>query len=106
MKKFKKAKLPLILGLPANISEIAKRYQQAYPQDRILYAGKNEFSPVNRELFFNQLRNNEYDVVIMSHEQFKEIPVSDEIYLQEIEKEIKNLESNLKEAKENNLTNT
>ena len=104
LKKFKKAKLPLILGLPANISEIAKRYQQAYPQDRILYAGKNEFSPVNRELFFNQLRNNEYDVVIMSHEQFKEIPVSDEIYLQEIEKEIKNLESNLKEAKEDDLS--
>ena len=103
LKKFGKAKLPLILGLPANISEIAKRYQQAYPQDRILYAGKEEFAPENREMFFNQLRNNEYDVVIMSHEQFKAIPISDEIYLQETEKEIKNLELNLLMAKENNL---
>lgn len=104
LKKFKKAKTPLILGLPSNISEIAKRYQQAFPQDRILYAGKEEFSVENRELFFNQLRNNEYDVVIMSHEQFKNIPISDEIYFEETQKKIQDLEHNYLMAKENNLS--
>ena len=100
LKKFGKAKLPIILGLPANVAEIAKRYQQAYPQDRILYAGKNEFSPENRELFFNLLRNNEYDAVIMSHEQFKKIPISDEIYIKELEDEIRKIELNMFLGKE------
>ena len=104
LKKFGKAKLPIILGLPANVSEIAKRYQQAYPQDRILYAGKNEFSPENRELFFNLLRNNEYDVVIMSHEQFKKIPIADEVYIEELKEELRKVELNMLLGKEFGIT--
>ena len=81
LKKYGKAKLPLILGLPANVNEIARTYKLAYPNARILYAGNN-FSK-NKEDFFNKMRNNEYDVVIMSHTQIAEIPISDEIYLEE-----------------------
>lgn len=99
LKKYGKAKLPLILGLPANVNELAKTYQKAYPEARILYAGKEEFSQGNGEEFFNKLRNNEYDVVIMSHTQLEKIPISDEIYLQEYEKEAQKVEANLKTAK-------
>jgi hypothetical protein len=100
LKKYGKAKLPLILGLPANVNEIARTYKLAYPNARILYAGNN-FSK-NKEDFFNKMRNNEYDVVIMSHTQIAEIPISDEIYLEEKQKEAEKIEDNLKVAQKAN----
>lgn len=97
LKKYGKARLPLILGLPANVNELAKTYQLAYPEARILYAGK-DFSGGKEEEFFNKMRNNEYDVVIMSHTQLEKIPISDEIYLSEAETEKRKVESNLETA--------
>ena len=100
LKKYGKAKLPLILGLPANVNEIARTYKLAYPNARILYAGNN-FSK-NKEDFFNKMRNNEYDVVIMSHTQIAEIPISDEIYLEEKLKEAEKMTDNLNVAQKAN----
>lgn len=100
LKKYGKAKLPLILGLPANVNEIARTYKLAYPNARILYAGNN-FSK-NKEDFFNKMRNNEYDVVIMSHTQIAEIPISDEIYLEEKQKEAEKMTDNLNVAQKAN----
>ena len=97
LKKYGKAKLPLILGLPANVNEIARTYKLAYPNARILYAG-SEFSR-NKEDFFNKMRNNEYDVVIMSHTQISEIPISSEIYLEEKQKEVQKVRKNLETAR-------
>ena len=100
LKKYGKAKLPLILGLPANVNEIARTYKLAYPNARILYAGNN-FSK-NKEDFFNKMRNNEYDVVIMSHTQIAEIPISNEIYLEEKLKEEEKIRENLNVAERQN----
>ena len=100
LKTYGKAKLPLILGLPANVNEIARTYKLAYPNSRILYAGNN-FSK-NKEDFFNKMRNNEYDVVIMSHTQIGAIPISDEIYLEEAEREAEKIRRNLEEAEKMN----
>ena len=65
--------LPMIIGLKANVAEIAATYQAAYPNARILYASAKDFSPANRVRFFNNIKNNDYDCVIMSHDQFGKI---------------------------------
>ena len=49
------------------------------PNARILYASEKDFSTANRVRFFNNIKNNEYDCVIMSHDQFGKIPQSPEL---------------------------
>ena len=61
------------------MAEIAKTYQTAYPNARILYASEKDYSPENRVKFFHSIKNNDFDCVIMSHDQFGKIPQSPEM---------------------------
>ena len=61
MKRLRLAHKPMIIGLKANISEIAATYQTAYPNARILYASEKDFSAANRVRFFNNIKNNDYE---------------------------------------------
>ncbi|MBQ7471074.1 MAG: N-6 DNA methylase, partial [Prevotella sp.] len=70
---------PMIVAMKANVAEIAATYQSAYPYDKILYASEKDFSPQNRVKFFNNIKNNDYSCVIMSHDQFMKIPQSLEV---------------------------
>ena len=79
MKRLGIAHKPLIIGLKANVSEIAATYQAAYPNARILYASEADFSTANRVRFFHNIKNNDYDCVIMSHDQFGKLPQSPEM---------------------------
>lgn len=69
----------MITGLKANIHEIAKTFCTAYPMARVLYPGREDFTPKKREQIFRQIKNNDWDAVILSHEQFGMIPQSPEI---------------------------
>ena len=55
---------PMIIGLKANVAEIAATYQAAYPNARILYASEKDFSTANRVRFSNNVKNNDYDCVV------------------------------------------
>ncbi|MFT0235737.1 hypothetical protein ACMSFF_30370, partial [Bacteroides faecis] len=79
MKRLNLAHKPMIIGLKANVAEIVATYQAAYPNARILYASEKDFSTANRVRFFNNIKNNDYDCVIMSHDQFGKIPQSPEL---------------------------
>ncbi len=48
MKRLNLAHKPMIIGLKANVAEIAATYQAAYPNARILYASEKDFSTANR----------------------------------------------------------
>ena len=61
MKRLNLAHKPMIIGLKANVAEIAATYQTAYPNARILYASEKDFSTANRVRFFNNIKNNDYD---------------------------------------------
>ena len=86
---------PMIIGLKANVAEIAATYQTAYPHARILYASEKDFSTKNRVSFFNNIKNNDYDCVIMSHDQFGKIPQSPELQQQILQAELDTVEENL-----------
>ena len=95
MKRLNLAHKPMIIGLKANVAEIAATYQAAYPNARILYASEKDFSTVNRVRFFNNIRNNDYDCVIMSHDQFGKIPQSPELQQRILQAELDTVEENL-----------
>ena len=87
---------PMIIGLKANVAAIAETYMTAYPKARVLYAKHADYSGKERENFFNRMKNNDWDVVIMSHDQFGFIPQSDEVQADVIREELNHLNESLK----------
>ena len=100
MKRLGLAHKPMIIGLKANVAEIAMTYQSAYPNARILFADEKSFKAENRVAFFNQIKNNDYDCVIMSHDQFGKIPQSPEMQQQILQAELDTVEENLEVVKQ------
>lgn len=100
LKRLGLAHKPMIIGLKANIAEIAMTYQSAYPNARILFADEKSFKADNRVNFFNQIKNNDYDCVIMSHDQFGKIPQSPEMQQQILQAELDTVEENLEVLKQ------
>ena len=100
MKRLGLAHKPMIIGLKANVAEIAMTYQSAYPNARILFADEKSFKADNRVKFFNQIKNNDYDCVIMSHDQFGKIPQSPEMQQQILQAELDTVEENLEVLKQ------
>ena len=86
---------PLIIGLKANIHEIARTFCTAYPSAKVLYPGKEDFTPKNRERIFNLIKNNDWDAVILSHEQFGMIPQSPEVQQEILQAELDSVDENL-----------
>ena len=76
MKRLGLVHKPMIIGLKANVREIAECYRTAYPNARVLYASEKDFAASGRVRFFNDIRNNDWDCIIMSHDQFGKIPQS------------------------------
>ena len=100
MKRLGLAHKPMIIGLKANVADIAMTYQAAYPNARILFADAKSFEAKNRVNFFNQIKNNDYDCVIMSHDQFGKIPQSPEIQQEILQAELDSVEENLEVVKQ------
>lgn len=86
---------PMIIGLKANVAAIAETYMTAYPKARVLYAKHADYAGKERENFFNRMKNNDWDVVIMSHDQFGFIPQSDEVQADVIREELNHLNESL-----------
>lgn len=95
MHRLRLAHKPMIIGLKANVGEIAECYRTAYPNAKILYATEKDFSVQNRVKFFNNIKNNDWDCVIMSHDQFGKIPQSPELQQRILEAELDTIEENL-----------
>ena len=95
MKRLGLTNKPMIIGLKANVFDIADTFRKAYPNARILYPGKNDFSKQNRQRIFNDIKNNDWDCIILTHEQFGMIPQALEIQEAILQKEMDSVEENL-----------
>ena len=95
MKRLGLANKPMILALKANVQEIAQTFQTAYPNAKLLYPGKNDFTPDKRQRIFHDIKNNNWDCIILTHDQFGMIPQSDEIQRKILQDELNSVEENL-----------
>lgn len=95
MKRLGLAHKPMIIGLKSNVHEIAEAYRTAYPHTKILFPGKEDFTPQKRLRIFGDIKNNEWDCVILTHDQFGMIPQSPEIQKEILELELDSVERNL-----------
>jgi N12 class adenine-specific DNA methylase len=100
MKRLGLANKPMMAGLKANVHELAQTFCTAYPDAKVLYPGKEDFTPAQRQHILNEIKNNDWDVVILTHEQFGMIPQSPEIQRDILERELESVEENLKVLEE------
>ncbi|QEM04954.1 DNA methylase [Mucilaginibacter rubeus] len=99
MKRLGIVQKPMILALKANVGQISDTYRKAYPQAKILAPGENDFTPVKRQALFHQIKNNNWDCIILTHDQFGKIPQSPEIQQQIFEAELDNIDNDLSTLK-------
>jgi len=79
MRRMGIAKKPMIIGLKATVAQIAKEFREAYPAARILAPTEKDFSKDNRKRFMSQIALNDYDCVILSHDQYCMLPHTEEV---------------------------
>ncbi|MFC3355985.1 N-6 DNA methylase [Sphingobacterium zeae] len=95
MKRIGLVHKPMIIALKANVHEIAETYRKAYPFAKILYPGKKDFTPQKRLKIFGDIKNNDWDCVILTHDQFGMIPQSQELQKEILQAELSSVEQNL-----------
>lgn len=95
MKRLGLVQKPLIIGLKANVHEIADTFRKAYPTAKVLYPGKEDFTPANRKEVFSKIKNNNWDCIILTHDQFGKIPQSEETMYDIFSEELADVEHSL-----------
>ena len=95
MKRLGLVQKPMIIGLKANVHEIADCFRKAYPSAKLLYPGKEDFTPANREELFSKIKNNNWDCIILTHDQFAKIPQSEETMYGIMQQELDDVERSL-----------
>jgi len=90
------AKKPVILGLKSTISHLVHDAHRTYPMAKILAPKESDFSPANRKALIANIANNDYDIIIMSHEQFGKIPQNPELLRELMEEELDLIEKEIR----------
>jgi N12 class adenine-specific DNA methylase len=88
MKQIGLVNKPCIIGLKSTIPHLISDAKKAYPNARILTPTESDFNAKNRKRFLSKIQNNDWDIIIMSHEQFSSIPQDVEIQIETINEEL------------------
>lgn len=104
MKRMGIVNKPMIIGLKANVGDIYKAFKTAYPKSKVLCPPKNDVSNGAKRLeFLQRAQNNDWDCVIMTHEQFEKIPQDANVQEKVIKEELDNAKENYRIQSEGNL---
>lgn len=85
----------MIAAMKANVQQIAETFRIAYPNAKLLAPGENDFTPAKRRQIFHQIKNNNWDCIILTHEQFGMIPQSKEVQRLIFETELEGVQKDL-----------
>ena len=100
MKRLGTVHKPMILALKSNVNQIKETYRKAYPNAKVLAPGENDFTPSKRKRLFHEIKNNNWDCIILTHDQFGKIPQSRDIQRQIFQGELDNVERDLHTLKD------
>lgn len=90
---------PAIIALKANVLQIADTFRKAYPSASILFPGEKDFTPDKRQRLFHAIKNNNWDCIILTHDQFSKIPQSPAIQKKILDAELESVEKDLQTIK-------
>ena len=93
MRRMGIAKKPMIIALKSTVAQIAKEFREAYPAARILAPTEKDFAANNRKKFMAQIALNDYDCVILSHDQYNMLPHTEEVERSVIDEQVAQLDN-------------
>ena len=93
MRRMGIAKKPMIIALKSTVAQIAKEFREAYPAARILAPTEKDFASNNRKKFMAQIALNDYDCVILSHDQYNMLPHTEEVERSVIDEQMAQLDN-------------
>ena len=93
MRRMGIAKKPMIVALKSTVPQIAREFKEAYPTARVLAPSEKDFSTENRKKFFANISLNDYDCIIVSHEQYCKIPHSEEAESEVVNEQLAQLDA-------------
>ena len=83
--------------VPNNIvGQWEKIFREMYPHAKVLTVTPRSFTPAKRQRVLEDIRDHDYDGIIMAYSCFELIPLSKEYYLEEIESKKQEIEEILK----------
>jgi len=88
MKQLGLVNKPTITGLKSTISHLEADARKAFPNAKILVPSETDFTAKKRKMFLSKIQNNDWDLIIMSHEQFGSIPQDSEMLIETLNSEI------------------
>ncbi len=99
LKRLGLAEKPMIVVPNHLVDQWGTAFLQLYPQANIFVAGKDFFSAGNRQRAMARIATGNYDAVIVAHNSFEKIPVSDDTFSEFVGRQIDQLEEATYEAK-------
>lgn len=99
MKRLGIANKPLIICLKANVDQVAKHFQAAFPEAKILAPSEKDFTKERRKQIFSSISMNDWDAIVLTHDNFLRIPQNPHIVSSILNEEMNALESDLKVVK-------
>jgi N12 class adenine-specific DNA methylase len=67
------ASKPLMIGLKSQIPQLYEQFKKAYPLAKVLFPNEKDFEKSNRKRLLNNIATNDWDAIILSHDQFSRI---------------------------------
>lgn len=103
MRRLGIAKKPMISGLKSQLPQMIAAFKEAYPSAKVLTLMKDsDFSAQNRKRLLSQIATNDWDCVIITHDNFNAIKHDKELQIEVIQEELLAAEEALRSAKTNN----
>ena len=93
------SKKPMFVVPNHLVDQWGTEFLRLYPQARLFIAGKEHFSNGNRQRAMARIATGNFDAVIVSHRSFEFLPVSDELFNQFLERELEELEDEIRRTK-------
>jgi N12 class adenine-specific DNA methylase/predicted RNA methylase len=95
LKRMGLVKKPMIIGLKANADEIAATFRESYPLARVLAPTSADFTPKRRRALLASIALNDWDAVVITHDNYGKIPHSAEIQGSVIQEELDMLDADI-----------
>lgn len=93
------ANKPMIISLKTPVPQIAAEFKRVYPFARVLAPSESDFSKKNRNTLLGKIATNDWDAVILSHEQYCKLEHDPEIKTNLINEELFMLKATVEELK-------
>ncbi len=74
LRRLKLANKPMIIGIKSQVPDLYTAYKQAYPFAKVLFPTEKDFEAKNRKKLLSSIATNDWDCIILTHDQFAKIP--------------------------------